>query len=827
MKNINIFILILVTSIFFTACGSEDSTAPTTTNTGNLADEEIKADNITEVESESTIPSKYYGTWSFVHSGEEINIISTTDLDITEVADDENLLKVNADNTTYFLIRSSLSNTTITGKVEIQEDSSTSKSPSKRATGNSGIGGMNIILSNVLDKNIQERTTTENDGSFTTKTLPTGIYNLEVEGDDKKLSTQVEIKNQENDIGTFKLTGDDLYNFKAELIINEDYIISDSTKYDAILRIKNISNNVGYGLNYDISLDKSEFVKSFSEESENALGSLTANSYKDIPISFAFDVLPTNMKEYGIDVIIKDALGNEWIDSFKFNVHRAKIAIEMATKTSVVKGYIKNPLTGEMLQINSADAKIIVPLMLEDNPYILVLSNPSFDEETAYSIGVNQNPSDFNGFENTADNEPNNSENNAVTIPVNSSIISYLHATDIDYWNIYTTEGIEILNVTPIAKAGDDKVVLEGASVTLNASSSTDSDGTISSYEWKEGTTTLSTNASFSKSDFSIGTHAITLRVTDDGGATATDSISITISEIPNVAPTADAGSDQIITFGDIVTLNASSSVDSDGTLSSYSWKEGTTTLSTSSSFLKSDFTTGTHTLTLTVIDNDGATDTDTLTLTVNAIDSGITHNGTTYKTVTSPYTNKVWLDRNLGASRVCTALDDTQCYGDYYQWGRDADGHEKVDSSTTSTQATNINSAGSSFITEIGTYNYDWAKNADSDGSLRAFNWSKTDGSSVCPVGYRVPTIDELKAETLDEGIDNNSDAFNNFLKLPSAGGRISNSGSMYGLGSSSSMSSSSVNGSYFSMLLFNSGALISNFVSRAGGLPVRCLRD
>ncbi|MDZ7738239.1 MAG: hypothetical protein U5K32_04030 [Bacteroidales bacterium] len=34
-------------------------------------------------------------------------------------------------------------------------------------------------------------------------------------------------------------------------------------------------------------------------------------------------------------------------------------------------------------------------------------------------------------------------------------------------------------------------------------------------------------------------------------------------------------------------------------------------------------------------------------------------------------------MDRNLGASQVATASDDENGYGDLYQWGRSADGHE------------------------------------------------------------------------------------------------------------------------------------------------------
>ena len=51
-----------------------------------------------------------------------------------------------------------------------------------------------------------------------------------------------------------------------------------------------------------------------------------------------------------------------------------------------------------------------------------------------------------------------------------------------------------------------------------------------------------------------------------------------------------------------------------------------------------------------------------------------IIKDGYTYKKVISPITQRVWLDKNLGATQVCTALDDEECYGDYYQWGRDSD---------------------------------------------------------------------------------------------------------------------------------------------------------
>ena len=146
--------------------------------------------------------------------------------------------------------------------------------------------------------------------------------------------------------------------------------------------------------------------------------------------------------------------------------------------------------------------------------------------------------------------------------------------------------------------------------------------------------------------------------------------------------------------------------------------------------------------------------------------------------TVTSPFTGKVWMDKNLGADRVCTMGSDTQCYGDYYQWGRDTDGHEKPNSATTDIAATNIINAGNKYISGVP----DWTT-ADSNGSLRSEKWAKTDGSSVCPVGFRVPTVDEIAAElndivTMDPNVGSgvrSGEVENNFLKLGFSGHRSS----------------------------------------------------
>ena len=214
-------------------------------------------------------------------------------------------------------------------------------------------------------------------------------------------------------------------------------------------------------------------------------------------------------------------------------------------------------------------------------------------------------------------------------------------------------------------------------------------------------------------------------------------------------------------------------------------------------------------------------------TINTSDINSVIIHNGIIYNTVTSTFTNKVWLDRNLGANQVCTSLDDENCYGDYYQWGRDADGHEKYNSNTTNIQAINISSVGSNFIMSTNAYNYDWAINIDHNGSLRSNDWSKIDGSSICPIGFRVPTKNELKLETTENNLSDKADAFNSFLKLASAGDRRSSDALVVSKGLWGTVWSTSINQEYSSILGFSDSSMDWYDVKRARGLSVRCIKD
>ncbi|WP_164734575.1 PKD domain-containing protein [Microbacterium lemovicicum] len=146
---------------------------------------------------------------------------------------------------------------------------------------------------------------------------------------------------------------------------------------------------------------------------------------------------------------------------------------------------------------------------------------------------------------------------------------------------------------------------IQDLSVSLDATASSDSDGTIVSYAWDFGDGTTSTEAAPIHNYARGGDFVITLTVTDDrgGSAKATKQVSLIA---PNVAPVA-AFSTSVI--GLSVFTNASASTDGDGSVVSYIWSFGdgaTATTTTSTASHRYDAA-GTYEVSLTVVDDDGA----------------------------------------------------------------------------------------------------------------------------------------------------------------------------------------------------------------------------
>ena len=198
------------------------------------------------------------------------------------------------------------------------------------------------------------------------------------------------------------------------------------------------------------------------------------------------------------------------------------------------------------------------------------------------------------------------------------------------------------------------------------------------------------------------------------------------------------------------------------------------------------------------------------------------TNSAPIFSTVTST-TGKVWMDRNLGASRVANSSTDVQAYGDLYQWGRDTDGHEKRTSQTTSSKSSSDTPGHGKFIT-LYSGSDDWR--SPQNNNL----WQGENGlNNPCPKGFRIPTAAEWDAERKSWSSNNSAGAFASPLKLPVAGLRwYSSTGSLYDVGSGGYYWLGTVHSTYANNLHFSSGDATTNHILyRATGCSVRCLKD
>jgi hypothetical protein len=203
-------------------------------------------------------------------------------------------------------------------------------------------------------------------------------------------------------------------------------------------------------------------------------------------------------------------------------------------------------------------------------------------------------------------------------------------------------------NKLPIANAGIDQVVtLPVTSVTLDASASSDPDGSIVSYQWtqllgpRNATIGSPSGVATSVAGLDVGVFQFRIQVTDNAGAVSSDTVLVTVSPAiptpapaptpaptpaPNQLPVAVAGNDIVITLPtNNATLNGAASNDPDGTISAYSWSQlsgpGSALISSPGSATTnvSSLVQGVYRFRLVVTDNSGATGADTVSVTVNA----------------------------------------------------------------------------------------------------------------------------------------------------------------------------------------------------------------
>lgn len=198
---------------------------------------------------------------------------------------------------------------------------------------------------------------------------------------------------------------------------------------------------------------------------------------------------------------------------------------------------------------------------------------------------------------------------------------------------------------------------------------------------------------------------------------------------------------------------------------------------------------------------------------------------------VINPKTGKIWMDRNLGASRVATSSTDAESYGDLYQWGRGADGHQKRNSPISNSISNSVVPGNGNFIIPVNPNNCVSASICNWMSSYNNNLWQGKNGiNNPCPNGYRLPTQAEWMAEVESWSPINADGAFGSPLKLSMAGKRTSSG--FQDVGKEGNYWSSSISSGqeiYSPNIRFGGPGYSTGEMAeiRFNGLSVRCIKD
>ncbi len=327
----------------------------------------------------------------------------------------------------------------------------------------------------------------------------------------------------------------------------------------------------------------------------------------------------------------------------------------------------------------------------------------------------------------------------------------------------------QLRNLT--ADAGPDQFVLPGASVTLDGSGSRGSGMTITGYLWEQtaGTPVTISGADTATPGFTapVAYETLTFRltVTSDTGETASDTVNVTVND----PPVANAGPDQTAIAYFIVSLDGSASHDPNGTIASYDWVQtaGTTvTLSgagTATPTFTAPNTPGTLSFQLTVTDDSGQTAADSVSVLVKTppvVDAGldqfvlpgaaVTLNGSGSHDPDGAIVSYVWT-QSAGTPVTLTGADTvspgfTAPAGNHlltFQLAvTDNDGYASTDSVNVVVNIPPVANAGPDQTAVSGAIvTLDGAGSADPDGTIAAYGWVQTAGTTVPLTGATTAT--------------------------------------------------------------------------------------
>lgn len=201
----------------------------------------------------------------------------------------------------------------------------------------------------------------------------------------------------------------------------------------------------------------------------------------------------------------------------------------------------------------------------------------------------------------------------------------------------------------------------------------------------------------------------------------------------------------------------------------------------------------------------------------------------------------KIWLQQNLGATQVAATATDAASYGDLFQWGRWADGHQlrtsinqQVTTLTNNTPA-GIAAGNANFLRNNvqplwwgGSATTTPAGNPQTSDTWAAGAPTATNGTDPCSglgAGWRMPTKVEWDAVRTAESITNLATGFSSNLKLPYSGYRNGANGGIQQAGFANFYWTATNKDAQYPYAVYNGGSV--DYWSRGYAGTCRCVKE
>ncbi len=328
-------------------------------------------------------------------------------------------------------------------------------SPMPKALSLAGIGGMNVILSNLVNEENEVPAVTAIDGTFEIDdVILEDDYSITVdEGGDSPITLELSPDNDGENIGLILITGKG-YGFKCDVTPGTRTAYAQVQWYDVSLVIRNFGNTPTGSFSINLTSLTSNLALG-GELSPIFSQGIEAGGEVSLEFQCRASGLSDEFEDLEVEIEITDADGDVYGDLVSLRFYKEQMEINIRSLGSV-NGMIISPEGLSFPFSCTGEESITVPRRVED--YVVALTGASADTETVYSVGVNtaaEPEANLQDFANVWAYESNDEEAEMAAVPFNNSFTAYLHKNDADFYRVTQMDIARLLTPFPEKRMDD------------------------------------------------------------------------------------------------------------------------------------------------------------------------------------------------------------------------------------------------------------------------------------------------------------------------------------------------------------------------------------